>query len=544
MTGAFETRTQEVEPSVNSAWALSPRGWILVLLPFLLLAWFLPGMLDAGFGWDDRQLLFENTAIRDFSWGSLWTEGFWSFRGHGGMYRPLTALSLALDHQLFGDAPLGYHRVNLILHLLACLLMSWGLLGPRSAWALPAFLVLYFHPAAAEQSLWIAGRVGSLMLCFGGAAMLLCRSGKWLMAAFLILLAGLCRDDGVLFFLFLPLCLSLPLRSWWPRALPFLLAWISLRLLVLGGDAFPTDPELTRSILQRSGDLLASFGSKVEVLFLLARPRLMQESLPPPGFSAIALPLLLGWLAWAWRKGWCSSVRAGLALLLAFLPFSSLFSLGEPVGGRYAYALLPWLLAMGVLLPAVGRLKPLWCLPSVLLLLPFWLREARVLARAETTYARVLEYEPTSRRARLNLALEWERLGHRQRALSEFEELIRQYPRYSKPAVNRGRLLYLMGQKQRGLAALDRATRDFPRSSRGWLTYGRLLYREKRDPEAIHAFERCLSIRSTEVQAYIYLCRARWRNADAEGAREAFEALRLLAPGHPALVGLSKKFPR
>jgi len=514
------------------------------LLPFLLLAWFLPGMLDAGFGWDDRQLLFENPSIRDLSLSSIWTEGFWAFRGHGEMYRPLTALSLALDHALFGSDPLGYHRVNLVLHLLASLLMAWGLLGPKSSWRFPLFLVLYFHPSSAEQALWIAGRVGSLMLCFGGASLLLARHGSFVLASLMVLMSGLCRDDGVLFFALIPLCVNLRLREYWPRALPFLLLWILLRILVLGGEFLPMDPEAGRTFLQQLADVFASFAWKMQVLFLWERPRLMQSQIPDAGIFVLALPIYLLWLGWLWRKGWFASLRMALALLVAFLPFSGFMQLGEPVGGRYAYALLPWLLASLALLPATVRVRPLWLVPTALLLVPLWWREARVMARAESTYARVLEYEPASRRARLNLALEWERLGQGPRALAEFEELMRLYPRYAKPAVNRGRLLYLMGQKQRGLAALDRALRTHPGSARGWLTYGRLLYRERRDVDAIDALEKCLSIRPQEEQALLYLCRARLRTGDLDGARQAWRKLKLLAPDQADLEGLRKLLRR
>lgn len=542
--GGDEATVTPHAPGRTMAGPRSLRVWIPVLLSCLLLSWFLPGWLDAGFGWDDRQLLFENPAIRDFSIGSIFSEGFWSFRGNGEMYRPLTALSLAFDHQLFGEDPLGYHRVNLLLHLLACLLLTLGILGPKSRWALPFFLVLYLHPSSAEQAIWIAGRVGSLMLCWGGLAMLAARRRAWILSACLVFVAGLCRDDGILFFVLVPLVLPVRLAEYARRAVPFLLLWLAVRFFVLGGEALPLDPETSRGLLQRLGDVLTSFGFTTEVVLLFERPRLMQSGLPDAGWAVVALPLFLVWMGVCRTKGWWGSLRAACAVLLVFVPFSGFVRLGEPVGGRYAYALVPWTLAMILLVPAVRRLRPLWFVPTALLLLPLWFREASVLARAETTYARVLEYEPKSRRARLNLALEWERLGQQTRALSQFEELMRQHPRYAKPFVNRGRLLYQMGEKQRGLAALDRATRDFPRSSRGWLTYGRFLYREHRYEEAAHAMEKCLSVRPSETQALLFLCRARLRQGDVDRARKAYEDLRRIAPRHPALESLRREMLR
>jgi hypothetical protein len=523
---------------------LAIRSWVLILLPFLILAWVLPALLDAGFGWDDRQLLFENHSIRDLAIPRIWSEAFWGFRGHDGMYRPITAMSLGIDHALFGAEPLGYHRVNLLLHTGACLMFAFGLAGWRRAWALPIFLVLILHPAAGEQAMWIAGRGGSLMMLFCGLALLAARQGAHVLSLALVFLAGLCRDDGLVFLLLIPLVVPQSRPAHVKRALLVFASWLVLRYLVLGGSALPLDPATSRGLLDRLGDAVATFGFHAQVLLLFERPRLMQETWPELGIASLAFPLYLCWLAWCWRKGWRESLRAGAALLVAFLPFSGLLRLGEPLGGRYAYALLPWLTMTVLLVPAVRRCRPLWFVPTALLLIPFWYREVQVLATAEATYLRALEYAPTSRRVKLNLALEWERRGRHDQALDAFEELMRLHPRYSKPAVNRGRLLYLTGERTRGLAALERTTRKHPKSARAWLTYGRLLHREKRFLEAAKALEQCVNVRSSEVQAWLYLCRSYLELGDSRGARRALIGLEKSAPRHPELDRLRLQVSR
>jgi tetratricopeptide (TPR) repeat protein len=84
-------------------------------------------------------------------------------------YHPLTWLSYALDFELFGLSPLGYHLENALLHALAALLL-FGLLERttgrawRSAFAAGLFAL---HPLHVESVAWISQRKDLLAACLG-----------------------------------------------------------------------------------------------------------------------------------------------------------------------------------------------------------------------------------------------------------------------------------------------------------------------------------------------------------------------------------------
>jgi len=66
--------------------------------------------LRAGFVWDDEQLITSNPLFRTFS-GLI---EIWS-GGRTADYFPITNTAFWIEHHLFGDNPLGYHALNILL---------------------------------------------------------------------------------------------------------------------------------------------------------------------------------------------------------------------------------------------------------------------------------------------------------------------------------------------------------------------------------------------------------------------------------------------
>ncbi|MBN1526291.1 MAG: tetratricopeptide repeat protein [Candidatus Omnitrophica bacterium] len=89
--------------------------------------------------------------------------GFWRE-----IYRPLTALSYAIDHFFWKLNPFGYHLSNILLHAVngALVFILFGLIFGDIFLAALAALLFATHPVQTEAVSWIAGRAGVLSLFF------------------------------------------------------------------------------------------------------------------------------------------------------------------------------------------------------------------------------------------------------------------------------------------------------------------------------------------------------------------------------------------
>jgi|GEM_PF-956629 len=136
-----------------------------------------------------------------------WCHGDWYVR----FCRPLTSLSLWLDHQLWPANPVGYHATNLVLFgllLVAVYRMYLRLRLPVST----ALLALWLFAASDSTSMpvgWLANRNSLLAALFGVVAVNLAlpkpghrrvSRGAEFAALGCAVLACLCKESGVVFF--------------------------------------------------------------------------------------------------------------------------------------------------------------------------------------------------------------------------------------------------------------------------------------------------------------------------------------------------------
>ncbi len=163
------------------------RAWILVALAAVLpFAQTLPNppVLDDGWAVVENPLVqggLRNAArilTSPYNYGGPGTTG--------GLFRPVTTLSFAANYAVHGRAPLGYHLVNLLLHVAASLLvlslarrLAEATMPDRAPWvALVAGLLFAVHPAHVEAIAPIVGRKELLSTTFAMAALLVCFSGR------------------------------------------------------------------------------------------------------------------------------------------------------------------------------------------------------------------------------------------------------------------------------------------------------------------------------------------------------------------------------
>jgi Tfp pilus assembly protein PilF len=123
--------------------------------------------LGHGFvAWDDEILLVNNPAFRGLGWGHVRWMATNTLLGH---YVPVTWLSFAIDHAVWGLHPTGYHLTNVLLHAanaglvaaLAARLLRRATTWPDQVCRLGAVVTALFwalHPLRVEAVSWVTGR--------------------------------------------------------------------------------------------------------------------------------------------------------------------------------------------------------------------------------------------------------------------------------------------------------------------------------------------------------------------------------------------------
>ena len=136
-----------------------------VLLIAVTLAAYIPAV-RGGFVWDDDLHLINNIVLEDNGLYRTWctTESF--------CYYPMVWTSFWVEHQIWGLNPLGYHLVNVLVHIAGALLIWRILIRLKIPGAWFAALVFALHPVNVESVAWITQRKNTLSLFFFLVALL------------------------------------------------------------------------------------------------------------------------------------------------------------------------------------------------------------------------------------------------------------------------------------------------------------------------------------------------------------------------------------
>jgi tetratricopeptide (TPR) repeat protein len=133
----------------------------ILLIVLLTSMAYLPA-IQGGFIWDDDDYVTENPTLRSMDG----LADIWISPQATPQYYPLVHTSFWIEYQLWGLHPMGYHIINVLLHIGAALLL-WRLLlllGLPHAWLAAAIFAL--HPVHVESVAWITERKNVLSLVF------------------------------------------------------------------------------------------------------------------------------------------------------------------------------------------------------------------------------------------------------------------------------------------------------------------------------------------------------------------------------------------
>ncbi|HZN40974.1 MAG TPA: tetratricopeptide repeat protein [Planctomycetota bacterium] len=497
MTGSDPSAAKGTLP-----FALSIAVLIAAALPFLPL-------LQAEFvNWDDDKNFVRNEAWRGLSATHL----AWMFTTfHYGGYHPLSWLSVAIDHAVWGMDPRGYHLTNLLLHATDSMLVFWlftALLSQRrertrAVVGLAAAIAIVFavHPLRVESVAWITERRGLLAAAFLLATLLCwlraCRTAEprgvarrrsWYALALLCYGLSLLSKSLVPTLPFVLLLLDVhPLRRFGgPRPssrafelllekVPFLAATLAIGYVARlaqeqGGGVTTWSKHGLSSRLAQSVYSLCFYVVRTFVPADLCVLHPLQEApawAEPHFWGALLAVAAVTAAAFALRRRWPGLLAGWLAYGLLLLPVSGLMQAGPSlVAERYSYvpsialfagaaagaaACWPSLGSRGRKLAAAG-----WLLVVVVAAALSW-RQCAVWRDSVALWTRTLAVHPDCLQAHLNLGAALAAQPRSEEAAEHYRTCTRLRPGYGSAWYSLGLHLLRLGQPEEALAALSKA---------------------------------------------------------------------------------------
>ena len=140
--------------------------WMAALIFFAVLIAYFPA-LDGKFLWDDNAHV-TRPELRSLS--GLWR--IWFEPGATQQYYPLLHSAFWVEHKLWGDAAIGYHLLNALLHAAAACLLLLILRRLKIPAAALAAAIFALHPVEVESVAWITEQKNTLSAVFYFGAML------------------------------------------------------------------------------------------------------------------------------------------------------------------------------------------------------------------------------------------------------------------------------------------------------------------------------------------------------------------------------------
>jgi protein O-mannosyl-transferase len=469
----------------GSSFALKDWLFVIVLITAVFLvyqpAW------QGGFIWDDDYFV---TRPELQSWYGLFR--IWFDPGATLGYYPLLHSAFWIQYWLWGDATLGYHLVNIMLHAMSAVMVALILRRLVIPGAFLAAAIFALHPVHVESVAWISELKNTLSAIFYlGSVMVYLRfdeqrrTSLYLWALLLFVLAILSK----------PVTITLPgallVIFWWQRGrllwrkdvlplLPFFglgavaaIFTIWTQHFITGTDVLQFDiPALARVLM--AGKAIWFYLGKLfwptDLIFIYPRWETSQAAAWQYMFPVVAFALLATF--WILRRRW----RGPLAGLLFFvgtlfpvLGFFNVFTFVYSfVADHYQY-----LASLGIItLTAAGiatllKCLRLWrrpagyaiCLLLLVMLAALTWRQSQMYTDIEKLYSTTIDLNPTCWMAYNNRGNVYNKLGQYQYAIEDYNQAIRLKRDYAEIYSNRGNAYAKFGQYQRAIEDYNEAIR-------------------------------------------------------------------------------------
>ncbi|MGO9097212.1 MAG: tetratricopeptide repeat protein [Bryobacteraceae bacterium] len=428
---------------------------------------------------------FDDYAI--FSSPSLTSpSGWWEVWGPLST-RPLAYFTFWLNCQLGGSDPLGFHLVNLALHLAAVLLL-WELLRhlipPRAAFI--GALLFAVHPIQSEPVAYVFARPILLAAVFCLLSAIAWLEGRpWLaVLCFALALAG--KEEAAAF----PLVLWMlppakPTRRNWPILAMLALSlaaglrviWVAKTLGTTAGAGAGISP---LSYLLMQGEAILRYLR----LCVIPWGFTVDTELQPGWIAWISWALLAAAIAFAWKRRWLPF----LAALVLLIPSSSVFPVPDLAADRRMYLPMLALSAGAGLLLAPLRTR--WIAALAVILVALSIGRMEVWRTEQSLWEEAVERSPGKVRPKIQLA----RVVAPDRALQLLREARALAPDDPQVPSEIGRIELASGGAAEALAEFGRGLALAPRDPRAFNNRGTALAALGQTDSARRDFERALAL--------------------------------------------------
>jgi len=590
--------SKSAEGSVSAA---STGAWIDILLPSLVglltVLAFAPCVRNGFVAWDDEPNLLDNPHYRGLGWNHLQ----WMFTTfHHSLYRPLTWLSLAVDHALWGMNPAGYHATSVIIHAVNAILFFYltkrlleyaapgeGLALRVKIAAATAAIFFAVHPLRVEPVAWVSARNDILSATFflltvifylryADAQTMGQRARLWLAASVAAYACSLLAKASGIGLPFVLLILDwYPLRRFGrstAAALPSIrLLQEKVPFLILAIAAGVTAVAAKYQAGSIAAVNIYGFGARVAQslygIWFYFYKTVLPLNLSPlyqvhADFTGTELWIMVGaglaialvGLAFGLRKAWPAVWAGFLCYLIILAPFLGIVQSGpQLVADRYSYLAclsIHVLIGAAVLLLWRGRrarLRPppfpliVGCVVVFTVLTTLSWEQLPHWRNTEALWRHALAIDNESDIAHYNLGRALARSGERAAALAEFREALKIQPADPDSHNNVGLLLAVQGNSAEALAEFRNALEVAPHNAEAFFNLGRVYARQGELQQAEQNYREALKLKPDEAEIHLGLANVLM----ASGASaEAGEHLRRAVELNPDLADAQTAFAR
>jgi tetratricopeptide (TPR) repeat protein len=481
----------------------------------------------AGLVWNDADYV-TSAGLRSWAGlGRIWTEV-----GATEQYYPVLHSAFWLQYRAWGDAPLGYHVVNLGLHLAAAGLFGLALRRLRVAGAWLGAAIFVLHPVCVESVAWVSEQKNTLSTVFFlGAALAYFRFNErrawgWYAAATGLFLAALLSKSLTAVLPPALLVVSwwregklewrkhvLPLAPWFAvgAAVGLFTAWVEHTYLGATGADFELS-WLQRGLL--AGRIVWFYVGKlvwpVGQVFIYPRWQIEVGQV-----GSYVFPLaLVATLAVLWIKRCRGALAAALFFVGTLFPVMGFLSL---YGFLFSYVADHWqyLSCLGLIALAAAGLSG-WlakrsavvrgwgragCFALLVILGGLSWRMTLPYDNPLTFYATIVEKNPAAWMARNNLGVQLMTAARPAEAIVQYREALQLRPQYFEAENNLGQALDSVGDTAQAAVHYRRAVELNPMYAGAYVNLGNALFTLGKVAEAGRSYRQALVLAPETYQA-------------------------------------------